>query len=528
MEELTITAKQTLGEALERITRRFPDREALVFGDVRVTFRQLDDTVNTLVPQLEGLGLSQGDRVAIMLPTCPEILYVAFALAKIGAVIVPVNPMLRAGGTEFLLKDVGAAALVVVSDMMGRNYHKMVEEMRPNLPELRHVILKGKKREGVLSLGEMLAAERPAPRASFVREGLDPHDLCAIFYTGGTTGLPKGTMASSFRILYAEANLDNGHTERDVQLLVPPLYLTAGFLQVAPFTLYGMKLVGLPAFDPQAILQTIQDEKVTYMVFYPTMMRMMLGLPIFDQYDVSSMRLIALGGEPITAELVRQVQERFGCQTINGYGMTEANPVTSTRLGDPPELQASSDGRPSPGMELKLVDDDRQEVPFGEVGEVAVRGLSVFNGYWNRPEETAQVLDEEGWFYTGDSAVMVNEEGYIRFAGRKKDVIRRGGMNIFPDEIENYLRTHPKIANAAAIGVPSEVAGHRVRVYVQLREGAEVTPAEVVDYCRHQIAAYKLPDEVRFVSSLPLTPMRKVQRFKLREEARKELEQGTS
>jgi fatty-acyl-CoA synthase len=527
MEGSTVTAEQTMGEALERIAKRFPDKEALVFGEARVTFRQLDDQVNILVPQLKDLDLSKGDRVGIMLLPCPEIVYVALALAKIGAVTVLVNPMLQAGETEYLLADAGISALVVMSEFMKRDYHKMVEEIRPNLPALRHVILKGAKGNGALSLEEMLAAAKPAPQDSFVTKGLSPHDLCTIFYTGGTTGLPKGVMASSYKILYADSVFGKGLSERDAMLMVAPLYLTAGFITLAPALLYGMKLVGLPSFDPRIILQLIQDEKITYMFAYPTMMRMILGLPMFDQYDVSSMRLMALGGEPVTVDLVKEVQKRFSCQTITGYGSTEANPITTTRLDDPPELVSDSDGCPIPGMEIKLVDDEHQEVPFGEVGEVAARGPSVFKGYWNRPEVNAQVIDEEGWFYTGDLARMINEDGYIRFVGREKETIRRGAMTIYPEEVENYLRTNPKIANVAIIGVPSEVAGERVRAYVQLREGTEMTPAEVVDYCRHQIATYKLPDEVRFVSSLPLTPQRRVQRFKLREQAREELK-GTS
>jgi fatty-acyl-CoA synthase len=518
---------QTMGEALEAIAQQFPDQEALVFGGVRDTFRQWDDKVNTLVPQFEELGVSKGDRVGIMLPTSTDIAYVLFALNKIGAVSVLVNPMLQAGELEFLLQDAGASGLVVVSEIMDRDLVAMVEEIRPNLPELRHVIVKGPKREGYLSLDEMLAAGAPAPGQSFVREGVGPHDLMALLYTGGTTGLPKGVMATSYDFLYVDAtNREQDITEKDTYMLLPQLYLTAGLRTLAPTVLFGMRLVGLSSFAPKAILQTIQDEKVTMMFGYPTMMRWVMGLPMFEQYDVSSMRIITVGGEPVTTELIEEIQERFSCRTLTGYGSTEVRGCTATKLYDPPELVANSDGRPLPGAEIKLVDKDRQEVPFGEVGEIAVRGPMVFQGYWNRPEVNAEVFDEDGYFYTADLVRMINEQQYIRFVGREKETIRRGGMTIYPEEVENHLRAHPKIANAGVIAVPSPVAGERVRAYVQLQPGTEMTPTDVVEHCRGGLATYKLPAEVRIVPALPLSPTNRVQRWKLREEARQELEAG--
>jgi acyl-CoA synthetase (AMP-forming)/AMP-acid ligase II len=245
----------------------------------------------------------------------------------------------------------------------------------------------------------------------------------------------------------------------------------------------------------------------------------LMSLPDFDKYDVSSMKNIAIGGEPITTELVMQIREKFGCTTGSGYGMTEMRGITATRADDPPEINANTDGKAIGDLEVKLVDADRQEVPFGEVGEIAVRGRAVFTGYWNKPELNAQVFDEDGFFYTGDLARFVTEEGHIRFVGRQKDTIRRGGMTIYPEEIENYLRTHPKIARAGVIGVPSQVSGERVRAYVMLHPGVEMTPTEVVDFCRGGLAAHTIPAEVRFVKSLPLSGTQRVMRWKLREMA---------
>lgn len=305
MEPYIITAEQTLGEALERVARHFPEREALVSGSTRLTYREWDDTTNLLVSQFEALGWTKGDRVGLMLPTCVQIPLVAFALAKIGAVTVLLNPMLRASELQFVLHDAGASALVVVSQFMNRDMIAMVEEIRPSLPALRHVILVGGKREGFLSLEEMMATHRPSARRSFVASDLTPDDLAFIFYTGGTTGLPKGAMATHHNFLFAESHGLRSKLDAYLcHLLIPPLFMTGGFAMLAGVVLFGMKLVLLPAFDPRSILQAIQDEKANYFLVYPTMIRWILNTPTFDQCDVSSVSEIVVAGEPVTPDLV--------------------------------------------------------------------------------------------------------------------------------------------------------------------------------------------------------------------------------
>jgi fatty-acyl-CoA synthase len=362
-----LTAEQTLGEALERIARHFPEREAIVSGTMRLTYRQCDDITNLLVTQFEGLGLTKGERVGLMLPTCPQIPLVALALAKIGAVTVLVNPMLQAHETQFVLHDSGASALVVFSRFMNRDMVAMVEDIRPNLPALRHVILVGGRRDGYLSLDEMMAADRPALRPSFVSPDLTPHDLAFLFYTGGTTGSPKGAMSTHHNSLFVESTTYRDKVDKCLcHLLIPPLFMTGGFALLAGVILNGMKLVLLPGFDPRLILQAIQDEKVSYFFVYPTMIRWIMGLPTFDQYDVSSVGEIVVAGEPITPELVRQIKARFGCFVSTGYGMTEARGMTDFPRDAPEELAAISDGRSASHIELRIVDKEGQEVPLGQ------------------------------------------------------------------------------------------------------------------------------------------------------------------
>jgi acyl-CoA synthetase (AMP-forming)/AMP-acid ligase II len=470
--------------------------------------------------------------VAIMLLSCVEFAIATMAAAKIGAITVPVNPMLQPGEVRHILKDVGASVLVMLPQFMGRDNVAAIAAMRPDLPELKHVVVLGPKTEGVLSFGDLLAAEKPAPRPTFVQEDLTLNDPFAICFSGGTTGLPKGVVLNSFQFLYPEAGRWDALegrwlNENDVCLMISPMFMVAGFRFLGTAPGFGMKLVGLPQFDPRAILQIIQDEKITFLFGYPTMFRIMMGLPNFDQYDLSSLRILAVGGEPVTSELVRAMQQRFGCYSTTGYGMTEAMGVAQTVFEppDPPDLLENSDGRCVSEIELKIVDGEHREVPFGEVGEIALRGRPVFDRYWNRPEETALVKDADGWFYTGDLGRFVNRDRYIRIVGRLKDTIRHGMQTVYPEEIENCLKTYPKVANAGAIGVPGAF-GERIRAYVQLHPGQAATAAELVDHCRVYLAPFKIPDEVRFVEALPLSAVRRVQRWKLREEARKEREQG--
>jgi acyl-CoA synthetase (AMP-forming)/AMP-acid ligase II len=525
-QELQITAEQTVGAALEHQARRFPDKVALVFGGKRATFGEWNDRANRLLVQFEQLGLGKGDCVGVMLPSVVELPYVMLGLAKMGAIGVLVNPMLPPAEVEFQLRDTDAKALVMVSPFANRDLLAMIESLRPQLPRLGPVIVMGPKVEGHASFQEMLEAEGPGPQETFVRDGVTYDDPFALLFSGGTTGTSKAVPVTSYNFLYVDARSVSQYAPDDVMMQIPPLFLTFGFRALALPLLYGLRLVGLSAFDPRVILQIIQDEGVTQTDTYPTMIRWVMSLPTFDQYDVSSMRRIGLGGEPITAQLVEQIRQRFKCRMTVGYGMTEMRGITSTRLDDPPELCSTTDGKAIGDLEVKLVDEQGREVPFGEVGEIVVRGRAVFTGYWKRPELNAQVFDQDGFFHTGDMARYVNHEGYIRFVGRQKDTIRRSMMNVYPEEVENHLKTNPKIAGVGVIGIPSPITGERIRAYVQLRPNVEMTATEVVEYCRGALAGYKVPDEVRFVESLPVSATQRVRRWMLREEAMKELDQG--
>jgi fatty-acyl-CoA synthase len=520
----TVDANQTLYESLQSVVQELPDKEAIVLGETRLTYRQLGERVDGLAAGLSQLGVGKGDKVCLMLPTCVENLYAFFALAKLGAPFVPMSPQFRPFEAQHLLGDSEAVALITAAQLRNYDYLAMIEGIRPNLPNLRHVIAMGGTDDGkAVSLDGLLQTQ---PTAT-IGAAPEPDDLLALLYTSGTTGFPKGAMHTHRNLaLMMDSILSVVEPSVWECMLNPfPMFHFAGVLIGIMPTLVGGKMVLMPAFNPQEALRLIAQERVTMFGGVPTMLLLMLRMPDFDQCDLSSIRMSGSGAAPVPPELVYALKERLGCSVLNGYGLTETGLISMTTEDDPLDAPAHTVGRPGPGVEVKITDDDRNELSVGEVGEIAARSATLLKGYYKRPEETAEAFDEDGWFYTGDIG-KIDEDGYVRILDRKGDMLIRGGANVYPAEIENFLVTHPKIQMAAVIGVPSPVSGERVRAYILPMERAKLTETEVMDYCRGQIAGYKLPDEVRFVESFPLSALRKVQKFKLREEARKELEQG--
>ena len=522
----SININRHLGHIFEETVAKFPDREALVFPGARLTFRQWDNLANALATKLEELGVERGDRVSLLLPPSPDFLIATIAAAKLGAIMSPTNPLFTPREMQAQLQDMDPKVIIMMSEFMGRDFAAIVDEARTELPELKQVIARGPEREGFMPLDPIYATPVPQ-RESFVKPGLTDEDNVVLLFSGGTTGMPKGVPRDTYSLFYAYAHgMGSYVTEQDAMLLVPPLFMAAGVYQLAYPVLFGCKLVGMAAFNPQVILKTIQDEKITQMFSYPTMMRWILGQPNFDKFDVSSMRVISIGGEAVSTELIETIQEKFDCKTTTGYGMTELTGASATPIDAPPEMISGSDGKVLPDMEVRLVDAEGNEVPKGEPGEIIVRGRPVFKGYWRKPELNDVVFTPDGFFHTGDLARQINDEGYIRIVGRDKDTIRRMAMTIYPDEVEGVIKTHPKVAQVGVVGVEGEFADERVWAYVQLHPEMEMTAVEVMDHCRGKLAAFKLPDEVRFMDELPMSSVRRVQRVKLREQAAMELEEG--
>jgi fatty-acyl-CoA synthase len=517
-----VDANTTLYVALQNVIRHYPDRDALVLGEARITYGELGRRVDALATGLSQLGIRKGDKVGLILPVCLENLYAFFALAKLGAPFVPISPQLRSFEVRHLLSDSEAVAVITEGQMMGFNYISMIETLRAELPQLRHVIIRGQGASGeTVSLADLLGTE-PAPVDG---EPVGPDDLVALLYTSGTTGLPKGAMHTHRSYLNQMAAVFEILRPQDLLALLNhfPMFHSSGIAAPLIFLLSGGKLVLAERFNPRDALRLIEEEKVSFAMGAPVTAMLMLKMAAAEPRDLSSLHVFGMGGSLCPPELIRSLKERLSCGVFNGLGITEAGFISTTRPDDPEEVQAYTVGRPARGVEVKIVDDQRRAVPVGQPGEIACQSPMMMKGYFKRPHETAEVLDAEGWYYTGDVGSL-DQGGYLRIFDRKKDMIVRGGENIYPAEIERYLTTNPKIKTAAVIGVPSKAGGERVRAYILPQEGAELTPVEVVNYCRGQIATYKLPDEVRFVQEFPLSALWKVQKFKLREEALRELE----
>jgi len=517
----------TTGDVLERAARLWPDREALVGDDIRLTYSQLDHMANRLANGLAHLGIAQGDRVAVMLPNWPEFVCAYYALAKMGVVIVPMNTRFRRREVEHILSQTEASALITADRFLGFDYVDLVAELWPHLPGLHHVIVKGENRApNMLAFDDVMAGgdERPP---SEIDPALSPavDDVLAICYTSGTTGRAKGAVLSH-QVPFLSASAYNEVmevTEKDtilITLAVSQIPVFGCFVLAS--ALAGMTAVLMPRFKPDAALRLVEKEKVTYLIGVPTMWVQELAQLDVADYDLFSLRVGFAAGAPCPPEVVQAVESRMGCRLHIAYGMTETGAYgTMIRSEDSPEKRSHTVGRLLPGMELKIVDRERYPVAVGQRGEVAFRGPALMKGYYKQPQATAQAVDDDGWFYTGDLGI-VDEEGYLQVVGRLTDMILRGGYNVYAAEVESCLLSHPDVSNAAVIGLPDPVLGETIHAFVIPRTGASLTVQALVAYCRQEMASYKVPDQITFVSELPLSSLGKVQKYILEEQVLRE------
>jgi len=518
-----IDTNKTLYGAILEVVEQYPDKEALVLGDTRLTYRQLFEKVDALATGLTKLGIGKGDKVGLILPVCVENIVAIYALSKIGAPFIPMSPQLRSSEVKHILSDGEAVGVITVGELMGFNYIDMIEGIRPDLPDLKHVIVYGEGAKGdAIRLADILAAEPER----YEGEPVSAEDTLQILYTSGTTGLPKGAVITNqTELVTLDKSIKFQPAEEYAAILNPfPLFHYGG-ITVSLMALHtGNKLVMHPRFHPIEMLGLIEQEQVTMMAGAPAMVKIMMDVIDIAPRDLSSLKVVGMGGSPVPTELIIALRERLGCGVMNYYGITEMGVVSMTNAKMPLEIQATTVGRPAPRVEVKIVNEERREVPTGQVGEIACKSPMAMMGYYNNPEQTVKSSDDDGYYYTGDIGSL-DEEGYLSIFDRKADMIIRGAENIYPAEIEYYLMSHPKIQMAGVIGIPSEVSGETVRACILLKEDEELSEVEVLDFCRGNISVYKIPEEVRFVESLPLTSLMKVKRYQLRQEALRELEE---
>lgn len=534
--------ENTLGEIIDQLAIDYPNKTAIKYTtrDYCKTWQEFASDADKIAKGLMALGIGKGDKVAIWATNIPEWILTLFASAKIGAVLVTVNTNYKVFELEYLLRQSDTKALVMMGGFKDANYVNIVKELIPNLedsvdgkvtveklPVLERVIIadeetpKGMLNFSVLSeLGKVVSDED----FNAVQKSLNCQDVVNIQYTSGTTGFPKGVMLTHYNILNNGKCIGDGmkFTKDDKLCICVPFFHCFGLvLAIMASITHATEMVPVEAYSPRKVMNAISTEHCTAVHGVPTMFIAMLENPDFDKYDFSSLRTGIMAGSPCPIKVMKLVIEKMNMKdTVIVYGQTEASPgCTMTTIDDTIENRVSTVGRAFPGVECKVIDPESgQECENGQKGEFVARGYNVMKGYYKMPEATAQAIDEDGWLHSGDLCTM-DEFGYYKVVGRLKDMIIRGGENIYPKEIEEFLYTVPEVYDVQVIGVPSEQYGEEIMAVIVLREGMSLTEQEVKDIIKANMARHKVPSYIRFVDAFPVTASGKIQKFKLREEA---------
>jgi fatty-acyl-CoA synthase len=514
----------TIGESLTETARRHPDADALVVchQDVRMTYAQFDREVDRVALGLLALGLAKGDRVGIWSPNNAEWVLIQYATARAGVVLVNINPAYRTHEVEYALRQSGCRMLVAATAFKTSDYRAMVEEVRPGLHALERVVYLGTSDwDDLLAGAESVSADALAERAAT----LSFDDAINIQYTSGTTGFPKGATLSHHNILNNGFFIGEGcrYTVADRVCIPVPFYHCFGMVlgNLACTTHGAAMVVPAPAFEADATLEAVQAQRCTSLYGVPTMFIAELALPTFADYDLSSLRTGIMAGSPCPVEVMKRCINEMHMEEVTiCYGMTETSPVsTQTLTDDPIDKRVGTVGRVHPHVEVKIVEPDTGlVVPPGTAGELCTRGYSVMLGYWDDPEKTAEAIDAARWMHTGDLAVM-DGDGYVNIVGRIKDMIIRGGENVYPREIEEFLYSHPDVIDVQVIGVPDVKYGEEIMAWIKVREGSTLDADAVRAFCQGKIAHYKNPRYVHLADEFPMTVTGKVQKFKMREAA---------
>ena len=513
----------TIGDNFDRTVAAHRGRDALVdcASGRRWSYAELAAEVDAVALGLRELGVGKGDRVGIWAPNCAEWTFTQYATAKLGAILVNINPAYRVHELEYVCNQAGIRTLVAAPVFKTSDYAAMIEEVRPNCAALRDVLLIGRD-----AWNRLVETGRAADHGVLaeIQSTLSADDPINIQYTSGTTGFPKGATLSHHNILnngYFVGELC-GYTEFDKINIPVPFYHCFGMVMgnLAATSHGACMVIPAPAFDPKATLEAVVAERCTSLYGVPTMFIAELAEPSFDDYDLSSLRTGIMAGSPCPVEVMKQVIERMGMAEVTiCYGMTETSPVsTQTRADDSIDRRVSTVGRVHPHLEVKIVDPETGlTVPRGTPGEFCTRGYSVMLGYWEQPDKTAEAIDAARWMHTGDLSIM-DEDGYLSITGRIKDMVIRGGENVYPREIEEFLYTHPDVLDAQVIGVPDERYGEELMAWVRMREGAEPLTVEALrEFCTGKLAHYKIPRYVHVVEEFPMTVTGKIRKVEMRQ-----------
>lgn len=527
---------KTLGEFLEKWATETPEKEFMIYSDrnLRLTYAQFNQRVDNLAKSLLYIGMNPGDKLGIFANNVPDWVTLMFATAKIGVVLVTVNTNYKTHELEYILKDADISTLALVNGFRDSDYVAMVNELVPELkqsqrgylnsekfPFLKNVIFIGpEKHRGMFNTAELiqLGSQLDEERFLEIKSKVSCHEVVNMQYTSGTTGFPKGVMLTHHNILnngYATGECMNYTAEDRLCICVPMFHCFGCVLAMCAIISHGASIVMVENFDPMVVLASVQKEKCTALYGVPTMFIAELNHPMFSMFDLSSF----MAGALCPIETMNEVMKKMNMsEIIIVYGLTESSPgMTATRTFDPPEIRSTTVGKPFPNVEVKVADPDTgEELSPGMQGELCCRGYNVMKGYYKNPEATTKAIDKDGWLHSGDLGIM-DEEGYFRVTGRIKDMIIRGGENIYPREIENFLYANPAIQAVEVVGVPSKKYGEEVGAFIRKKDGADLLEEDVIDFCRGKISRYKIPKYVFFVNDFPMTASGKIQKYKLRD-----------
>ena len=532
--------EKTLGEFLEEWTKKDPDRDFMVYPDrnLKFSYAEFNQRVDTIAKALLETGMKPGDKLGIWANNVPDWLTFMFATAKTGIILVTINTNYRLHELEYLIMNSDLKTLCIVNGFRDSDYVSMVYELIPELKEcergnlksekfplLKNLIFIGpEKHRGMYSMPELLLLGSQLDDSDLlkIKSGVNAHDVVNMQYTSGTTGFPKGVMLTHHNIVnngYTIGYCMNYTPEDRLCVCVPLFHCFGCVLAVCAVLTHGASMVMVESFDPLLVLASVQKEKCTALYGVPTMFIAELNHPMFEMFDLRTLRTGIMAGSLCPVETMKEVMNKMHMEEIIiVYGLTETSPgMTATTTTDPPELRATTVGKALPFVEVSVIDPETgEECAAGNQGELCCRGYNVMKAYYRNPEATSEAIDKDGWLHSGDLG-MKDEDGYIRVTGRIKDMIIRGGENIYPREIENFLFQMPEIENVEVAGVPSEKYGEEVGAFIILREGSSLTEDDVKDFCRGKISRHKIPKYVFFLKEYPMTASGKIQKYKLRE-----------
>jgi len=509
---------KTFGQMMDLLADRIPEKEAIVFKELRITYSQLRDNIRTMAMALKKIGIRKGDRVGVLFQNCPEFFYVQQAVLYIGGVFIPLSTRYRKFEVTYMMKHAGAKFLFCVDETQETNFIDLIEEVRPELPDMETIIIKGqnipvwaKSYEDVFKLGTEIDENL------FKKDPPVENEVCMILYTSGSTGLPKGVMHTHRSIIWDSTRVCERLriNEEDVFIMMLPCsHIFASFVLFTNAMMGHSKIVMMENFDAGEALRLQEKERVSVLYGVPAMFIFMLNHPDFEKYDLTSNRTGYMSGASCSVELIQSVMNKMHCKISAAYGMSEACCNTITEYEDDPVIKSKTAGRPISGLELKIVDNDRKPVAVGVTGEIAIKGENLFAGYYKQEELTKSCFDSDSFFYTGDLGKL-DENGRLIMVGRKKEMIVRGGFNVYPAEVEEIIGMIGDVHSVAVVGVPHKSLQEKICACVIPKTGRQLKPEAIVQFCKKNLADFKIPDFIEIMESFPMTTTEKVQKFKI-------------